>query len=148
VKGSVVKSVIVGYSDRDSVRPGDSIAFKVSCENAPTYRADIVRLHCPDTSPEGPGYRETEVPSVVNGTYPARVQSINIGSYIRIGNAGIISTLSSFTVVLAVWPTTPGRGSQALIGNWDPGQGNGWGLLLDGNGALAFQCASRSNRVN
>src|SRR4051812_36286828 len=97
-KGCIVKSVIVGYSDRDSVRPGDSIAFKVSCENAPNYRADIVRLRCPDTSPERPGYQETEVPSVVNGTYPARVQPINIGSYIRIPDADIIRTLSSFTI--------------------------------------------------
>ena len=48
---------ITGYSDRISVRPGETIKFMVNCEH-PTYQADIVRLICADATPSGPGFKE------------------------------------------------------------------------------------------
>ena len=44
---------ITGYSDRISVRPGETIEFMVNCEH-PTYQADIVRLICADGTPSRP----------------------------------------------------------------------------------------------
>ncbi len=35
---------VMGYADRRSVRVGERIAFKVSCDSAPRYKATIVRL--------------------------------------------------------------------------------------------------------
>ena len=35
---------LIGYSDRMSVRPGESLRFMVSCEEVSTYHAEIVRL--------------------------------------------------------------------------------------------------------
>jgi len=52
---------ITGYSDKVSVRPGGSIDFMINC-TAPTYRAEIVRLICGDTSPAGPGFKEEIIP--------------------------------------------------------------------------------------
>ena len=48
---------ITGYSDRISVRPGETIKFMVNCEH-PTYQADIVRLICADDTPSGPGFKK------------------------------------------------------------------------------------------
>ena len=48
---------ITGYSDRISVRPGETIKFMVNCEH-PTYQADIVRLICADNTPSGPEFKE------------------------------------------------------------------------------------------
>jgi hypothetical protein len=50
---------IIGYADRFSVQPGETIRFMVSAQDIKTYRADIVRLIHGDTnaaatSPCGP----------------------------------------------------------------------------------------------
>ena len=55
------RPTIHGYSDRLSVAPGETIEFKVSCEEAAPYRADLVRMIHGDTNPAGPGFREEEV---------------------------------------------------------------------------------------
>src|SRR5262249_49642029 len=47
-RGETMK--IVGYADRFSVMPGESIRFMVSCDGISTYRADIVRLIHGDTN--------------------------------------------------------------------------------------------------
>ena len=62
---------LLGYADRLAVRPGDTIAFKVSCENGATrYRADIVRLRCGDDRPDGTGFKEKVVADASgNGEY-------------------------------------------------------------------------------
>ena len=46
---------ITGYADRVSARAGETIKFMVNCELG-EYRADIVKLICGDSSPDGPDY--------------------------------------------------------------------------------------------
>ena len=53
---------LVGYSDRLSGAPGETIRFMVSSEHA-RYRARLVRLIHGDTSPNGPGFKQVVVPS-------------------------------------------------------------------------------------
>ncbi len=52
---------ILGYPDRFSVAPGETVRFMVSCDGLNTYRADIVRLIHGDTNPAGPGYKDEEI---------------------------------------------------------------------------------------
>ncbi len=115
---------IIGYADRFSVRPGETIEFKVSCEaGAPSYEAAIIRLVCGDDRPEGPGFKASAVASPANGRYPGRRQPIEIGSYIRVAGAPALDTLASFTLSANIWPTTPTRSwsgeEQLLIGRHD-----------------------------
>jgi N,N-dimethylformamidase len=70
---------VVGYSDRLSVAPGETIRFMVSCE-LPTYRADIVRLIHGDENPRGPGFKEELIPTAVSSEYPGRKQELYNGS--------------------------------------------------------------------
>lgn len=83
---------LVGYTDRLSVSPGDAIQFMVSCD-APKYQADLVRLIHGDENPDGPGFKEQEVHTSMNGKYSGRVQTIHSGSYITVPNSNTISQI-------------------------------------------------------
>ena len=52
---------IVGYGDRWSVQPGETLRFMVSAE-APRYQARVVRLIHGDTNPAGPASRSARSP--------------------------------------------------------------------------------------
>ena len=116
---------ILGYCDRLSVAPGETVRFMVSCE-AERYRAEIVRIIHGDANPAGPGLKLEPVPTPIGSEYPGRIQKIDAGSYAIIPDHPRLREPGSFTVMAMVWPTTPGRGRQALIARRDPGTGVGF----------------------
>ena len=127
---------ILGYTDPMSVAAGDTLRVMVSCESgAPTYRAQLVRLLCGDDHPRGPGFREAEVRCAANGEYPARRQATRAGSYAIVPARPSLDAIESFTLLVLVWPTTPQRGRQGLIGRWSELEARGFGLFLDEHGA-------------
>ena len=93
---------VMGYADPICLAPGETVNVMVSCEGAPSYRADIVRLLCPDTRPEGPGFQEEVIETVANGTYPARRQEINAGSYAVVPDLGGFDGAAGFTVTAMI----------------------------------------------
>ncbi|MGD9538770.1 MAG: N,N-dimethylformamidase beta subunit family domain-containing protein [Alphaproteobacteria bacterium] len=138
---------ITGYSDRISARPGETVRFMVNCEH-PTYRTDVVRLICGDDNPKGPGYKETVVPTPINGKrHRGRRQAILMGSYGIVPSKPVLDSLDSFTVAAYVWPTTPKKGEQALIGRWQARGGAGFTLVIDDRGALALRVGDGKGRV-
>ena len=128
---------IVGYSDRLSVRPGETVRFMVSC-GRPTYRADIVRLIHGDPNPEGPGIKEELVPAPVNGDYPGREQAIRTGSYAIVPNAPVLQPLAGFTLQAWICPTTPRKGIQGIITKWSEARCAGYALIVDESGGLGM----------
>jgi N,N-dimethylformamidase len=132
---------IIGYADKLSLAPGETIAFKASCEDIPQYRADIVRLICADLHPQGRGWIEEEIESPVSGTWPGREQAIPAGSWGRVPSAPGLCR-DSLTVALHLWPTTPMKGEQALLARMDPAGTRGWMLMIDKAGALALRIAT------
>ncbi len=127
---------IVGYADRLGVTPGETVRFMVS-STLPSYQAKIVRLIHGDPNPEGPGVKETHVPTSVDGEYPGRVQRLPRGSYVRIDDHPLLDGIGSFTLAAWVWPTLPTRGAQGLLGRWSVADGRGFALAIDENGQLA-----------
>jgi N,N-dimethylformamidase len=127
---------ILGYTDRLSAAPGEHIAFKVSCFGHTTYRAEIVRLASGDLSPTGPGFRETVIPSPIDGTYPARFQDIFPGSYAVIPDAPALETPAGLTFTAMIWPTRPGEGRQVLAERRSAD--GGFTVSIDAKGALAL----------
>ena len=75
---------ITGYSDRLSVRGGETIRFMVSCDPPMDYRADLVRVIHGDLNPAGPGLKEAAVACAANGGYAGRTQTIHAGSYVAV----------------------------------------------------------------
>ncbi len=131
---------VMGYADRRSVRAGERIEFKVSCDVGANYRAAIVRLHSPQAYPPplSPAFRVAAMNSAVDGNYPARAQEIPIGSYGLVAADPAFAALGAFTLAATIWPTLPGSGEQILLGTWSPETGTGVALILDAQGQPAL----------
>ena len=138
---------LLGYSDQISVRPGDTIRFMVSSLDETPYRADIVRLICGDDSPEGPGFKETVIETTANGDYPGRAQAMFDGSYVSVPGSPVLDGITSFTLQAMIWPTTPLKGRQALLGKWCGKTQTGFSLSIDENGAASVCFGDGSGTV-
>lgn len=141
---------IVGYTDRPSVRPGESLAFKVSCEAGATeFDAEILRLICGDDSPHGPGFKAQPVAASVNGRYPGRKQRTNAGSFGIIDGGVEMAAGARFSVTVFVQPTwLAKRAEQAVIACRAPTPGRpGWTLLLDETGRPRFELTDGERHV-
>ncbi|MEE8301269.1 MAG: hypothetical protein V3S24_02425, partial [Candidatus Tectomicrobia bacterium] len=134
---------IMGYADKFSVENGQPIAFKVSSALSGRYHVEIVRLRCADHA--GVGLKQRSVQTPINGDYAARSQPVYAGSYIEAGTDEAF-TLQRATLQAYIWPTTPAKRRQALLGAWDESGGRGYVLVLDDAGALALMVGDGSNR--
>ncbi len=137
---------IVGYSDRWSVSPGDTIRFMVSAQ-VDAYEAALVRLIHGDPNPAGPGFKEEEIPSRVDGVYPGRVQPLHNGSYVRVADHPLLRQSGDFYVEAHIFPTTPGGQPQGLITKWDATRDEGYALVLDEHGALSLWLGAGTDHV-
>lgn len=102
---------LIGYPSRLSARPGDEVAFMVSTD-VPEYDIALVRLRHGDENPAGPGFRETEVPGVLDRRLPGRKQVALAGSFAVVEAAGALDALASFSVQAWIFPTTPQKGER------------------------------------
>ena len=138
---------IIGYADRLSVAPGETIGFKASADGIESYRADIVRLISGDLHPDGRGMIEEVIETSLSGDHPAREQPIHAGSYAQIDDGTALTACASFTVSCWIWPTLPGHGEQVVFGAWDAGERRGRALMLDDAGAVALRLGDGEGSV-
>jgi N,N-dimethylformamidase len=132
-------TVLMGYADRISVAPGETIEFKVSCSGAARYRAEIIRVLSPEAGPLAPPFRRETVATAANGEYPAREQELLCGSWAMVPAHPRFAALESFSLQAFIWPTLPGQGRQAIVGTWSEMLGSGFGLMLGAGGALELR---------
>ena len=111
---------LIGYGDRLSARPGETIEFKVSSQGPEPFEASLVRVICADPNPAGPGMLEEPVDAAFAGSYPSRVQPVRLGSYGRIDGTEPLGRLGSLTLMATIWPTTPDKGEQGILSRFDP----------------------------
>lgn len=138
---------IIGYVDRHSVAPGDSIRLMTSSKK-PTYRASLIRLRHGDENPEGPGHRYHAIPSAVEGEYQGREQGFPAGSYVAVPHASHLDASDTFTLAAWIWPTAPTKGEpQGIITKFDPSGGKGYGLFLGPGGDLQLWIGGSSTYV-
>jgi N,N-dimethylformamidase len=128
---------ITGYLDKISLNRGDRLKVMVSCTAAPEFHATLVRTICGDLNPEGPGFREIEIPSAADGVYRAREQICNAGSCVVVAPSPRFDALANFSVQAHVWPTTPDRGEQVILSLWDEVSRRGFRLSIDETGSLS-----------
>ena len=129
---TATRKPILGYADKFSVENGHAIGFKVHADEPGSYQATILRLRSADHA--GVGLKTAVVETPVNRAYHARRQTIETGSFVEVGQADAFD-LSSFTLLAYIWPTTPAKGRQAIVGNWDETSGRGYMLAVDDSGA-------------
>ncbi len=138
---------VVGYADRISVQPGETIKFMVSCK-FPSYRADIVRLIHGDTHPDGPGFKEEEIRTTVSRDYPGAEQLIRNGSYVIVPNEPALNVNGDLTLQAWVYPTTVGAGSQGIMTKCRESNGNGYGLYINVDGSLSLQLGDSEGNID
>lgn len=130
---------VMGYLDRPSAAPGERLGLHVSCDSAPTWRADLVRLLSSDLEAHGgPSLREEHVRDVAAEERPARDQATRPGSYVLVQPHPALPGSRAFTVSTIVCPTLPGDSPQALVSRSEA-PGRGWTLQLDRDGAASLR---------
>jgi N,N-dimethylformamidase len=138
---------LVGYSDKWSVAPGETVRFMVSCLEGDSYDAQIVRLKQPDAGPLATPFAPESVDAHCNGRYAGRHQPIWIGSFAAVPCHPAIPVCGSFTIAAYIFPTTPAKGRQAIIGTWSEASQTGYGLEIGADGALSLRMGSGPGRV-
>ncbi len=138
---------LTGYADRFSVAPGEIIEFKVSSVGDSPYRARLTRVICADPNPDGPGMLTEDLSGVFAGSYRSRTQPVNLGSYGVVEGASAMRGLGSVTLAVTVWPTTPGKGRQGLVGNFDCDRRSGFSLVIGADGSIGAVIGDADGRV-
>lgn len=128
---------ITGYSDKVSVRAGETISFMVNCE-LPSYDVEVVRIICGDVNPAGPGVKEKVIKTPIDGSYKGRTQTIESGSYVTIPTSPVLEMLDSFSLQAMIWPTTPEKGKQIIMAKFSDRDKSGFALLIGDDGSLTL----------
>ena len=130
---------VTGYTDKVSVAPGEEISFHVSVENSPTAQFEIVRLVHGDEHPDGPGFIEEVIPSAVSGSHAVRKQFVDTGNAVVVDDPdGRLAAPGAITIWAYVFPTTPMKGRQVLLGRFSLSETKGYALGINAEGRLAF----------
>jgi N,N-dimethylformamidase len=131
---------ITGYTDRVSVHPGEKLELKVNCEYE-AYELDIVRVVQGDTSPAAPPLKLEAIDGTRN-VLPGRPQKIIAGSLGIVDSMPMVRSDAAFGFQAYVYPTTPKKGPQTIVSQFDPETGDGTVLGVDESGAATFEVAS------
>ena len=127
---------LIGYTDQLSVRPGESLEFKISCSLDQPYCASLIRIICADPNSKGPGTIEQDINGNFAEEYPSRKQEFFPGSYGLVSNPTPLNQLVSFTVYAKIWPTTPLKGQQVIISSLNEDEKCGFALKINQEGQL------------
>lgn len=138
---------IMGYCDRWSAAPGDTVRFMVSCLDGGSYEAQIVRLKQPDAGPLATRFAPEPVDAPCNGGHAGRRQPIPVGSLAVVPAHPALAPPGSFTLATYLMPTTPAKGRQAIMGTWCEATQTGFGLEIDASGALSFRIGAGPGQV-
>lgn len=112
---------LTGYSDRLSVRSGDTIGFKVSATGADADKPRQIRTHlmqciCADPNPAGPGMIERPADQWYEDEQHVAVeQPIHAGSYGMSDKMQLLPDAAELTLTATVWPTRLDGSSQCII---------------------------------
>ena len=125
----MVKTV-VGYVEPLSVEPGEQVSLHVSCETPGRCEARLLRVlgvdHFVDTG-------------LLEASFRGRRQEIESGSYAVVEPHPWLAELSTLSVSIVLWPTTPDEPGQMLFDS------DSWSLELD-RGAIVFTTRARDGR--
>ena len=141
------KRRVLAYADRISVRPGDTVAFKVSLEDHARFDFKVVRVVNGVETPTGAPYKEVEVETSADGSYPGGFQRIDAGSYAVVPGPPALDRLSSFTFQCYLMPTLPGDGRQVICSRGSGPKRPGFAVILDEKGALALMVGNGETLV-
>ena len=131
---TVTNVPLAGYSDRLSLRPGETIAFKVSSTSPESFTARLTRSISADPNPDGPGIVEEPVEGVFpERSFPSRFQPFFPGSYGITDKALSLPTEKGFLLSALIFPTLRKPAHQTILSIGEIA------LALDETGSAAFR---------
>ena len=139
---------ILGYTNKLTVRPGDTIDFKVSTTLAAKYSAQLVKLINGDCQSKKANFKEETIASCADGHYEGRKQPIYAGSCIIVNTYSALDKLDSFTLSLRFLATIPGGKPQCLMAQRDGQSGPGWALMINEKGQLTFVLSANKSQTH
>ena len=126
---------IVGYPDRFSAAPGETVEFKISVEEGDHFVAGLVRVVHGDCNPQGPGLKFVHIPSNADGRHSGKPQRIDAGSFMRVDAFPSLAA-GPFTFFAMLWPTLTRRSDQTIFCQWDAQAGSGLHVGMSDGGRL------------
>ncbi|MCL6285834.1 N,N-dimethylformamidase [Ruegeria sp. 2012CJ41-6] len=96
---------IVGYTNKLTVEPGETIDVMVGSFGAKNYRADFRQIIQGDTNPDGPGYKDKLIDLDLGGDRRALDKPFRPGSCVLIPGVHAIEEVRDFTLAAVVKPT-------------------------------------------
>lgn len=131
--GTSTNPPLLGYVDRLSARPGDTLEFKVSSASSQPFSARLTRSISADPNPAGQGIVELDASEYfLQASFPSTEQSFHAGSYGVARNAISATAGDTVTLTAIIFPTLRRDSLQTIlsIGTLD--------LHLDARGAAAI----------
>jgi N,N-dimethylformamidase len=131
---------LFGYTDRISVKPGETVTVHVNADGTETAEAQLVRLIHGDEHPDGPGYIEEEIACHGNGTWAVTKQYTQVGSFLEVADPERrLAVEGSLTLCAFIYPGLSKAGMrQCLLGRWDNDKNYGYSLGVNQQGHLEF----------
>ena len=127
---------LVGYAERLSARPGQTLRFHVANATGVPVQARVVRVRCADPNPAIGGVRTEPVDLPVTTLAEPGPQPVPAGSYGVLGPAGLLEGVGDCTLSLRIHPTLALPRRQVLLSGLDDA---GHGIALELTPALTLR---------
>ena len=106
----MAKIRISAYTDKLSVKPGETITVMASADATDAVHASLVRLIHGDENPAGPGFVEEKIASDIERDWPARKQYVQKGNFLTVPDADkVLAVDGAFTLHAFIFPTPAQR---------------------------------------
>ena len=125
---------IVGYTNKLTAEPGETVDVMVSSFGARTYSADLRQIIQGDTNPEGPGYKDHLIKLDLGGTRTAIQKPFKPGSCVIVPGLGALPGIQDFTLAAVARPTLLDGRRRSIVAL--PGLAE---IAIDGDGHLTGQ---------
>ena len=130
---------LIGYSDKLSVRPGETVSFKISSTLKKPFKAYLKRSISADPNPKGIGIIETDASKYFKTSfYKSRKQNFNPGSYAVSKNPIKIVIKKNLKISVIIFPTLLSSNKQTIlaIDNFE--------IYLNSNGSVSIDLGDKS----
>ncbi|MGH8810621.1 MAG: hypothetical protein ACREXO_01365, partial [Advenella sp.] len=125
---------ILGYVSPLSAQPDQNLSFCISSAGNQPFSARVVRIHCADPNPQGPGMQLESVDFPLETSYPGNEQHVYPGScaLVQMSELSSIQNIHNYIELrLLIKPTFIKEGLQVLASLQNAMATNGIALALD-----------------
>ncbi|CAB3866304.1 N,N-dimethylformamidase beta subunit family domain-containing protein [Achromobacter denitrificans] len=123
---------ILGYVTPLSAQPGQTLSFRISSAGGQPFTARVLRIHCADPNPDGPGMQLEPVDFPLQASYAGREMAVHPGACALAAlDPAAQGDAKHVELRLLTKPTRVQGGPQVLASLQDASAGQGVALALE-----------------